>query len=87
MDGIQKRMAPPAAAEEDLYHVDGVRAGLNTLPGDLGEAIEELKNDEIIQSALGQHVYERYVEAKMQEWNDYRLYVSEWELNRYLTMY
>ena len=87
LDGIQKRMAPPAAAEEDLYHVDGVRAGLNTLPGDLGEAIEELKNDEIIQSALGQHVYERYVEAKMQEWNDYRLYVSEWELNRYLTMY
>jgi glutamine synthetase len=87
LDGIQKRMTPPPAAEEDLYHVDGVRAGLHTLPGDLGEAIEELRGDEVVQAALGQHVYERYVEAKTQEWNEYRLYVSEWELNRYMTMY
>lgn len=87
LDGIQKRLTPPPAAEEDLYHVDGVRAGLNTLPGDLGEAIEELRGDEVVQTALGQHVYERYVEAKTQEWNEYRLYVSEWELNRYMTMY
>jgi len=87
LDGIQKRLAPPPAAEEDLYHVDGIRAGLSTLPGDLGEAIEELRSDEVVQAALGQHVYERYVEAKTQEWNEYRLYVSEWELNRYMTMY
>ncbi|MEZ4678160.1 MAG: type I glutamate--ammonia ligase [Caldilineaceae bacterium] len=87
LDGIEKRMAPPPAAEEDLYHVDGIRAGLNTLPGDLGEAIEELRSDEVIQAALGQHIYERYIEAKTQEWDDYRLYVSEWELNRYLNMY
>jgi glutamine synthetase len=36
---------------------------------------------------MGQHVYERYVEAKSQEWNEYRLYVSQWELDRYLTRY
>ncbi|MEZ4860495.1 MAG: type I glutamate--ammonia ligase [Caldilineaceae bacterium] len=87
LDGVQKRLAPPRPAEEDLYHVDGIRAGLETLPGDLGEAIEELKNDEVVQSAMGQHVYERYVEAKSQEWNEYRLYVSRWELDRYLTQY
>lgn len=87
LDGITKKLTPPAAAEEDLYHVDGVRAGLNTLPGDLGEAIEELRGDEVMQAALGQHVYERYVEAKMQEWNEYRTHVSEWELNRYMTVY
>jgi len=87
LDGIEKRLPPPPAAEEDLYHVDGIRAGLNTLPGDLGEAIEELRNDEVMQAALGQHVYERYVEAKTQEWNEYRTHVSEWELNRYMTVY
>lgn len=87
LDGIEKRLPPPPAAEEDLYHVDGVRAGLDTLPGDLGEAIDELRNDEVIQAALGQHVYERYVEAKTQEWNEYRTHVSEWELNRYMTVY
>ena len=80
-------MAPPSPAEEDLYHVDGSRGGFNTLPSDLGEAIDELKKSEIIQSALGQHVYERYVEAKMQEWNEYRLHVSQWEVDRYLNIY
>lgn len=87
LDGIEKRLQPPAPAEEDLYHVDGVRAGLETLPGDLGQAIEELEKDEVIQDALGQHVYERYVEAKTQEWSEYRGYVSRWELDRYLTLY
>ncbi len=67
--------------------VDGVRASLDTLPGDWGQALEELQADEVIQAAMGQHVYERYVEAKSQEWNEYRLYVSQWELDRYLTRY
>ncbi len=87
LDGIEKGMTPPPAAEEDLYHVDGQRAGLETLPGSLGEAIDALTQDEVIQEALGQHIYERYVEAKTQEWNEYRLYVSKWELDRYLTVY
>ncbi len=87
LDGIEKRMAPPQPAEEDLYQVDGMRTGLGVLPGDLGYAIDELKKDEVIQRALGQHIYERYVEAKTQEWNEYRLHVSRWELDRYLTQY
>ncbi len=87
LDGIEKKRMPPAPAEEDLYHVDGLRAGLETLPGDLGEAIEELKSDEVVQAALGQHVYERYVEAKTLEWNEYRVHVTQWELDRYLTLY
>ena len=87
LDGIEKRLAPPPPAEENLYHVDGLRAGLSTLPANLGEAIAALEQDEVIQTALGQHVFERYIEAKKQEWDDYRLYVSQWELDRYLTVY
>jgi glutamine synthetase len=87
LEGIEKKMAPPSPAEEDLYHVDSVRAGLDMLPGDLGQAIDALKQDEVIQDALGEHVYERYVEAKLLEWNEYRIFVSRWELDRYLTLY
>ena len=61
--------------------------GLGVLPGSLGDAIDELKKSEVIQTALGQHVYERYVEAKTLEWNDYRINVTRWELDRYLTLY
>lgn len=87
LDGISKGLMPPSPAEEDLYQFDSARSGLDTLPGDLGAAINELKKDEVIQEALGQHVYERYIEAKTLEWTEYRLYVSQWELNRYLKVY
>ena len=87
LDGIEKGMIPPTPAEEDLYHVDNSRAGLETLPDSLGAALEALKHDEVIQDALGQHLFERYVEAKSQEWNAYSLYVSQWELDRYLSLY
>lgn len=87
LDGIENKLDPPPPSEEDLYHVDGARAGLDLLPGDLGDAIEALKQDEVIQAALGQHVYERFVEAKMLEWSEYCRYVTRWELDRYLKIY
>ena len=87
LDGIKRSSEPPQPAEEDLYQVDGARTGLDVLPSSLGEAIAALRQDEVIQNALGQHVYERYAEAKTQEWNEYNLYVSRWELERYLNVY
>ncbi|MDH7485217.1 MAG: glutamine synthetase family protein [Anaerolineae bacterium] len=88
LDGIRRGLVPPDPAEEDLYHVDEAgRSALATLPGSLGEALEELKRDEVVQAALGPHVYHRYLLAKTQEWDEYRLSVSQWELDRYLPIY
>jgi glutamine synthetase len=87
LDGIERNLTPPPAAEEDLYHIDPRSRALTTLPGSLGEALQALQQDEVIQQALGPHIFERYVEAKQQEWDDYRLHVSQWELDRYLPVY
>lgn len=87
LDGIKRDLALPEAAEEDLYHVDPLARGLETLPGSLGDALEALQRDEVIASALGPHILERFVEAKQQEWAEYRLFVSQWELDRYLPIY
>lgn len=90
LDGIQRGLKPPEPAEEDLYHLDAARMRerqLQTLPGSLGEALEELRKDEVVQDALGPHVYERFLEAKTMEWDGYRLQVSQWELERYLPIY
>ncbi|HEY0607761.1 MAG TPA: glutamine synthetase family protein [Herpetosiphonaceae bacterium] len=87
LDGVRRNLTPPAAAEEDLYHIDPRSRALTTLPGSLGEALEKLQGDEVIQQALGPHIYERFIEAKQQEWDEYRLYVSQWELDRYLPIY
>jgi glutamine synthetase len=88
LDGIAQGMTPPAPAEQDLYHVDEAqRRALQTMPGSLGEAVEALKADPLMRVALGDHIYERYVEAKTQEWDEYRIAVSQWELDRYLSIY
>lgn len=87
LEGIEQKLTLPPPAEEDLFQVDGARAGLDILPSDLGAALHELKSDPVIQNAIGQHIYDRFSEAKHLEWEDYRGYVSDWEHNRYLNLY
>ncbi len=89
LDGIRRGIEPPPPAEEDLYHLDERRLAqrqLRTLPGSLGEALAELERDEVVAAALGPHIFERFMEAKRQEWDDYRVYVSGWEIERYFTI-
>jgi glutamine synthetase len=90
LDGIENEMTPSDALEENLYELDSERLlerQVQTLPGSLGEALECLAEDAVIQGALGDHVYEQFVEAKTQEWDDYRIEVSGWEIARYLPTY
>jgi glutamine synthetase len=88
LDGIKNKLAAPPPNEEDLYHLDEARlAKLTAMPGSLGEAIAELKQSELMRATLGEHLFANYVEAKTQEWDDYRLNVSQWELDRYLPIY
>ncbi len=87
LDGVKRKLEAPDPVEENLYAFDAselAKRQIKTLPGSLGEAIEELRADELVHEALGDHVYERFVEAKTIEWNEYRTYVSPWELERYL---
>jgi glutamine synthetase len=87
LDGIQRSLPLPPPVEENLFHFDDQRrreSGITLLPGSLLEAIEELQRDEVIQEALGEHVFERFVEAKREEWDDYHRQVTPWELERYL---
>ena len=57
------------------------------LPPSLGAALDALRDDEVVQSGLGSYIDERFVEAKAREWADYRLHVSSWEVDRYLSTY
>jgi glutamine synthetase len=90
LDGIEKGMEAPAALEENLYELDDERRAqrqIKTLPGSLREALDCLAEDKVVQDALGSHIYERFMSAKKQEWDDYRVHVSEWEVDRYLAIY
>ncbi len=90
LDGVKKNMTPPKPVEEDLYEFsDEKLASLNidTLPASLGEAVAELQKEPIAKEALGEHTYAKYIEAKKAEWDSYRLFVSQWELDQYLEVY
>ncbi len=61
--------------------------GIRELPGTLAEAIDELEKDPVVCEALGDHVLSHFVEAKRAEWNEYRMQVTQWEIDRYLEAY
>jgi len=87
LDGIERGLHAPEPVNEDVYHFtpeDLTARGIKTLPGTLGEALTELEGDPVIQEALGPHICEAYLRAKWAEWEEYRIQVSQWELDRYL---
>ena len=63
---------------------DDATQSLLTQVCDRSKAVGELEADKVIRGALGEHVFERFVEAKIEEWDEYRMQVSDWELERYL---
>ncbi|MBO8128802.1 MAG: type I glutamate--ammonia ligase [Peptococcaceae bacterium] len=90
LDGIKNKIQPPKQSEMDIYHLTTEQReemGIPSLPGSLKEALDELKQDQVIINALGDHVFEKFVEAKTQEWDCYRMQVHEWEVREYLTKY
>ena len=56
------------------------------MPETLGEAVGELSQSELMKKALGPHIFERYVELKRKEWDEYRVQLTQWELDRYLAV-
>lgn len=88
LDGIRRRLPAPPPTEEDVYHLDAASKDLLvSLPGSLGEAVEEMAEDPLMRETLGDHLFERFVAAKRQAWDEYRRTVSTWELERYLPVY
>ena len=89
LEGIEKGYELPEPMEKNLYHLspdDRRRLGIAQLPETLGEAIELTAESELVLRTFGEHIFNRYVEIKRQEWEDYRVQVSEWEIDRYLSV-
>ncbi len=90
LDGIKKDLVPPEPVNENIYRMTPLerqRRQITSLPGSLAEAIIALEQDEVIKGALGEHIAERYIEAKKIEWEVYRSQVFNWEFEEYLGKY
>jgi glutamine synthetase len=87
LEGIEHGYELPDPMEKNLYHLspeERRRLGIEQLPENLGEAIELTAQSELVLRTLGEHMFNRYIEIKRQEWDDYRVQVTPWELERYL---
>ncbi|MDI6870447.1 MAG: type I glutamate--ammonia ligase [Bacillota bacterium] len=87
LDGIQNKITPPESFAKNIYHMtdeERVAEGILSLPGSLKEALDEMARNPLLREALGDHVYEHFMEAKRIEWDVYRTQVHQWELDQYL---
>jgi glutamine synthetase len=87
LEGIEKGYELTDPIERNLYDLteeDRQQMGVDHLPESLGQAIEAMAGSELVERALGSHVFPRYVDLKREEWLEYREQVTAWEIERYL---
>ena len=88
LDGIRNELPIPDATEENIYLIENQRqTKASVLPGSLNQALNALEEDKVIQDALGAHTFDNFISAKRQECEEYRLVVTDWELDKYLPNY
>ncbi|MEG0080195.1 MAG: type I glutamate--ammonia ligase [Enterococcus sp.] len=90
LDGIHRELTPPPAVDRNIYvmnEAEREEAQIKDLPSTLHNAIKELRKDQVMVDALGNHICQNFVEAKRLEWASFRQTVSEWEREQYLELY
>ncbi|MEW6182211.1 MAG: type I glutamate--ammonia ligase [Bacillota bacterium] len=90
LEGIEKQIEPPPPCDQNIYEMSEAERldhGIDTLPGNLYAAVQELQRDPVIRDALGEHVFDRFITAKLIEWDRYRTMIHPWELEEYLTKF
>jgi glutamine synthetase len=87
LEGIEKGYELDDPMDTNLYHLTAEERrerGIVALPETLGEAIDEFAGSELMRSAFGDHIFDNYVKLKRKEWDEYRIQLTQWELDRYL---
>jgi len=89
LKGMQEKYVLADPVEEDIFEMtpkELKKHKINALPGSLGEAVELTAKSSVVRECLGDHVFEQFIENKRIEWDQFRIHVSQWELDRYLSV-
>ncbi len=90
LSGMKGKHPLRKPVEEDVYHFDDKKLKekyIETLPGSLKEALVAMEADGMVKETLGEDTYQKFLALKNSEWDDYRLSVSQWEIDRYLDLF
>lgn len=89
LEGVEKGYELPDPLERNIYQMtesERKNTGVDSLPANLGEAIAETQKSDVVRRALGDHVFERFIALKKQEWDDYRIQVTPYEIEKFLPL-
>jgi glutamine synthetase len=89
LKGVEGKYPLPEPVEEDVYHLsvaERERLGIKELPGGLYEAVLEMEKSDLVREALGEHIFQKFLENKKIEWDRFRTHVSQYEIERYLPL-
>ncbi len=87
MKGVKEQYKLPEPVEENIYEmipVDRRDKQIETLPGDLFEAVQYLQNSTLMRETLGDHVFNKFIDNKLIAWEDYRANISQYEIAKFL---
>ncbi len=90
LDGVKNDLTPPEEVKKDIFKMTPAQMeaeGIAVMPASLIEAVGELKVSALAKDTLGEHIFEKYIQAKEKEWDSFRTAVTEWELEAYLSIY
>ena len=90
LDGLNNKLQISDPIDFNTYSLtpeQEKKYGIERLPSNLYLALEEMKKDSYVKEVLGQHIYEKYIQAKENEWMAYNNSVHSWEIDNYLSAY
>lgn len=88
-EGIKGKYTLSAPIEEDVYEMSTLKRkemGIDSLPGSLEEAIKEAEKSVLLKEVLGEHTFEKLIEIKKTEWDEFRTHVSDYEIKKYFPL-
>ncbi|KAF0506184.1 type I glutamate--ammonia ligase [Pediococcus pentosaceus] len=90
LDGIRNKIEPEDSVDRNIYRMNIQERNeehITDLPSTLHNALKEFQNDDVMCKALGDHIFQSFLEAKKLEWASYRQEVTQWERDQYLEMF
>ncbi len=90
LEGIEKHLELAEPVKKNPFTLtkeERKKTGISQIPNTLGRAIEAFEEDPFMRKVLGEHIYSKYLEAKKEEWREFRAQVTNWEVDQYLFKY
>jgi len=89
LEGIKNKYKLSDPIEENIFEMDGKKreaAGIETLPDNLHEAVSYMEKSNLVRETLGDHIFYKFIDNKKIEWDRYKIHISNYELENYLSV-